>query len=73
MKPFLKSAWEERRKLHVEGDKLCTKADKLFAEGDELYVNRVLDYYDLTAIIDWDTGKVKGEILPIPAGELKDT
>lgn len=85
MKPFLKSAWEKRNKLWVEGLKLYAEGEKLRAEGEKLraegyklrvegnklYVKRTLDYYDNKAIIDWDTGEVEGEILAIPAGELK--
>ena len=45
MKPFLKSAWEERHKLHAEsnklwaeGTKIRAKGDKLCAEGDKLHI-----------------------------------
>lgn len=85
MKPFLKSAWEELRKLHAEADELYDKAlhhnaeaDELYAEevklrveANRLYRERILDYYEPKVKIDWRTGDVEGKVLPIPIGELK--
>lgn len=71
MKPFLKSAWEECSKLRDEGYRLHAEGEKLVIEGRELFKECVLDYYEPDAVIDWGTGEVEGEILPIPVGELR--